>query len=316
MSSVFSPPLDRERLFRGLSERSPWSILCVALRAALHGLNLSLYLHRVAKQKRPSDHTPGLTIDPDALDAVLEELAALPRTHTTVSFDDGYVCSRDYIDARAPRWPALQFAFYVCPQKLERRAGFRWDLYEKLALQGRTPALPLDAFLVADADIARENDRADLRGLCDEPMFAMVSVDQAKDLTRHRNVVLGNHSNCHLPLSKLSAADSAAEIAQSTADFVRLFGPAERFAFPFGYPHAHFGEREVQALRAHGYREIWSTKESPYPAARATPGAVMPRVQLLGTWSPKHMLLWVIHRALVYRARSVRGHAEGSLFPL
>jgi hypothetical protein len=36
-------------------------------------------------------------------------------------------------------------------------------------------------------------------------------------------------------------------------------------------------------------------------------------VQLLGTWSVKHMLLWIVQRSAVYRFRHARGVSYGEM---
>ena len=292
------------------------SVLRAMMRESLRGLNLALYLHRVAEAHRPTDRVPGLTIKGSSLDVVLGELSALaPITQTTVTFDDGYKDAADYVDTRAPRFSSLRFLFNVCPQKAEQRAGFRWDLHEHLRGTGGHAPDNVDQFLRENADVANENAREELKGLADREPFRLATVDEVKALARHSNVSLGNHSNCHFPLCRLNDEDLQRELESSKRDFERHFGPMRHFAFPFGFPGVHFGRREITLLRNLGAERIWSTKESPYASQGQTPGAVLPRVQLLGTWSVKHMLLWITQRATVYRFRRARRVEHGD-FPL
>jgi hypothetical protein len=307
--------VDRDPLFDEISRRLPMPVLRALLRESLRDLNVALYLHRVSETHRPTDTTPGLTIKGSALDVVLDELSALaPRTRTLVSFDDGYADAAAYMDSRAPGFAKLSFLYNVCPEKAERRAGFRWDLYEQLRVQGQTSAQQeIDRFLWEGANVDAENTRPELGALADTQAFRLATVDEVKALLRHPNVALGNHTNCHFPLARLDDAQMQRELENSKAAFERLFGKMRHFAFPFGYPGRHFGQREVTALRALGAEHIWSTRESPYANAWVTPGAVYPRIQLLGTWSVKHMLLWIAQRASVYRVRRARGQSHGEL---
>ena len=51
---------------------------------------------------------------------------------------------------RAPRWPEVEWLYFVCPQKTERRVGFRWDLAE--VLRRERPSLDGDSILFAPVD--------------------------------------------------------------------------------------------------------------------------------------------------------------------
>lgn len=300
--------MGRDGAFDQISRRLPMAVLRAMLRESLKDLRLALYLHRVGETHRPSDPAKGLQIKGSALDVVLDELAALSRTQTMVHFDDGYQDAARYVDSRAPRFRNIHFVFNVCPEKLEHRAGFRWDLLE----EQRVSKPPVDV-LWDGADVSKENQRQELRALGDAPQFRLASVEEVKQLARHENVALGNHTNCHFPLSRLSDAALDHELKESTAMFERLFGKMSHFAFPFGYPNMHFGMREVTALRAMNAEHIWCTRESPYEPSWSRPGAVLPRIQLLGTWTVKHMLLWIIQRSAVYRVRKLRGVTKGDL---
>jgi hypothetical protein len=297
---------------------SEHATLRVALRAALRNLDLTLYLHRVGAS-RPYDPNPGLSVDAAVIDDVIAFLLdALPSTRLTVSFDDGYADAIAYVESRAQRFSRADYLISICPQKLERRAGFRWDWLETLREQGATVA-DYDAFIYAHYDVATENDRPELRRLADLPQFRLATVEEVRAVARQPNVRLANHTNCHLPLRALSAAEAARELSDSTADFRRLFGDAARdFTFPCGWPGRHFDASHVQLLRMLGLERLHTTRESPYSPNILQPGVVLPRVQLLGTWTRQQMLTWILRRALVFRLRSMtdRRPASAREFPL
>jgi hypothetical protein len=307
-------PDTRDPAFDEVSRRLPIGLLRAILRESLRDLSLALYLHRVNETHRPTDATKGLTIKGTSLDVVLDELSALaPHTKVTVSFDDGYEDAVEYVSSRANRFADLRFLFNVCPEKLEQRAGFRWDLLEQLRSKNATPEGRPDQFLWQGARVAEENSRKELIGLGDTEPFRMASIAQVQALAKHPNVELGNHSNCHFPLARLDDEEMDREIRTSKAMFERHFGPMRHFAFPFGYPGLHFGMREVALLRELGAEHIWCTKESPYASSWDKVGAVLPRIQLVGTWTVKHMLLWIAQRAAVYRIRRARGVSLGEI---
>ena len=81
------------------------------------------------------------------------------RDWLRLSFDDGYRDAGDYIRTRAPRFPQVQFDFFICPEKTEARAGFRWDLVEQSNLEKTLLATP--------ADVESENLRPELRALAE-----------------------------------------------------------------------------------------------------------------------------------------------------
>ena len=112
----------------------PKPALIALLRASLGDFALSLCLHRMAERGRASDWQPGLNMPSAELDSLIDLLLA-SRTGDgrwlTVSFDDGYEDSARFIASRSPKYPGVDFMFFVCPEKLETRAGFRWDLAEE-----------------------------------------------------------------------------------------------------------------------------------------------------------------------------------------
>lgn len=279
------PHLNRDLLAAEFGGVLPRPVLAAALRLGLAGRSLTLCLHRVAPDFR--DETP-LRVREDVLDEVIEVLLQARPGHPggwlTVSFDDGYEDAVRYVASRAPRWPEVEFLLFVCPEKSERRAGFRWDL--------RTPVerpFELDA----------ENARADLL----EVGTLLASVADLRALASRANVRLGNHTNLHAPASRLPAEVAREDYRRSSADFVRLFGPLHDFAFPFGTPGEHFDATHVAMLRELGAPMVWTTLPGAWGPGEATPGAVMPRCPLVGRRSADELLGWLGAKVLKQRVR-------------
>ncbi len=271
----------------------------------LSGFGVSLCLHRVGDH-RPTDWQPGLNITINTLDALVELLlGARPASKErwlTLSFDDGYADAADYIATRAPLFPTVEFTFFVCPEKLEKRAGFRWDAAE-MAMRNGTPPETAKGLLDAPVDPASENARADLKPLADAPDFALATLEQVEALAAVPNVRIGNHTNLHLNAGTLSDGEARNEYLRSTETFTRLFGPAGQFAFPFGTPRYQFNERHVEMLRSLGSFEIWSTEPRPYRLDERRPGAVLPRFPVNGRQSAKAIAGWIAGRAVNHRLR-------------
>jgi peptidoglycan/xylan/chitin deacetylase (PgdA/CDA1 family) len=276
------------------------------LRAALDGLSLALCLHRASPAARPGEFQPGLDMRPEAIDALLELLlSARPgpaRGWLTVTFDDGYQDAARYLASRAGRFPEVRFLFFVCPQKLEQRAGFRWDLVEQELRGGRAREEAL-ALLDAPTELEGENARPELRALAARPEFALAGLEEARALTRLPNVELGNHTNLHIPSARLPLEVARADFERSGADFERLFGPLKHFAFPYGTPRAHFRAEHVALLRALGPFDIWSTESRPY---RPGEGGVLPRFPVDGSRSPAALAGWLAARAVDFKVRGRR----------
>jgi len=289
----------------------PRPALEVGVGAALAGLGVSLCLHRVAERPRATDWQPGLAIAPSTLDDLLELLLSRrPGTSAhwlSLSFDDGYRDAAEYVRTRAARFPSVEFFFFVCPAKVERRAGFRWDLVEQRLIAGTPRAEALE--LLASPHLnATENTRADLRGLADVPEFAMATPDEVRALAALPNVIVGNHSNLHASPVTLPDAEAAADYRASRDDFERLFGRQRHFAFPFGTPQHHFQRRHVELLRALGDFTVWTTEARPYRLSERRPGAVLPRYPVDGQRSAAELAGWLAARALAYRLRGTRHH--------
>src|SRR4051794_1031549 len=95
----------------------PALALKTVLAGALRGLGVSLCLHRIAPRPRPTDWQAGLSIPAHELDALIELLLEAKPARLSVTFDDGYREVATWLAARAPRFPQVDFTFFVCPEK-------------------------------------------------------------------------------------------------------------------------------------------------------------------------------------------------------
>lgn len=277
----------------------PEPALKVLLAGALQGLGVSLCLHRVAARPRPTDWQRGLSMPAPELDELIGLLLWARPGRLSITFDDGYRDAAAYIRSRAPRFPGVDFVFFVCPEKAELRAGFRWDLFE----QSRAADT-----MSAPADVAKENHRPELRALCELDDYALSTIDELKALSKLPNVQLGNHTSLHLSSSKSPDEVVKADFERSTASFTRLFGAPPHFAFPFGTPRHHFEQRHVDWLRALGPFPIWTTEARPYRMDELRPGGVLPRFPVDGSQDARSLAGWIAARALAFRTRGTRHH--------
>ncbi|MGA9525603.1 MAG: hypothetical protein WBV82_29360 [Myxococcaceae bacterium] len=287
----------------GLSE----SQLRSFARYSLNGASVALCLHRVAQTRRPGEWDPSLTIAPGELDALIEFLLSTrPRTQSwlTVAFDDGYEDAAQYILTSIDRFPTVEWIYFVCPEKIEHRVGFRWDLFE----QKQKAGIPVDfdAVMFGDLDVEAENRRSDLKGLCTLPEYRLADVDLCRELHRLPRVSLGNHTNGHFCQTLLTLNQASEEYRRSVSDFARLFGPQSHFAFPFGTPQESFEQRHVSELRARGSFTIWSTEQRPYAPGERKPGAVLPRYPIDGTRTWRQSAFSIALYAAKWRMRGTR----------
>ena len=285
----------------------PGPALKKLLAAAVRGLGISLCLHRVSARPRSSEWQKTLSIPAYELDELLELLLSAGPARLSVTFDDGYSDAAGYLRTRAARFPTVDFTFFICPEKAEVRAGFRWDLVEE-SLKRREPRETAMALLKAPADVTKENARPELRALTGSQDYALCTVEELKELTALPNVRLGNHTNLHL--SSANAPDEVvrADFEHSTAAFTRLFGAPTQFAFPFGTPRFHFQQRHVDWLRALGDFPIWTTEARPYRLVEVKPQAVLPRFPVNGTKNASTVAGWIAARSFSFRARGTKHH--------
>ena len=289
----------------------PGPALRTLLAGALQGLELSLCLHRVAARRRASDWQPGLSMPAPELDTLIELLlSSRPgpgQGWLSVTFDDGYADAAQYIRSRAPRFPGVEFIFFVCPEKAQLRSGFRWDLVEEALKSGRAAEAAV-SLMDAPVEVEGENHRADLRALCELPDYTLCTVEELRELATIPNVSLGNHTSLHLSPAKSADELVKADFERSTATFTRLFGPPRHFAFPFGTPRAHFAQRHVDWLRPLGNFPIWTTESRPYRLAERAPGAALPRFPVDGDKDAHTLAGWIAARSLDFRLRGARHH--------
>jgi hypothetical protein len=281
---------------------APVSVLRFLYQRATAGFSVGVCLHRVQDQRRASDPYPQTTATAKDIDTFLRIAATKVESATprlSMCFDDGYEDSAAYVGSRAPLYPTVEWAFFVCPEKIKKKAGFRWDLYELMgANKGRTG---LRAALRKDLAVAAENDRADLKEVARHPSFALASEERCKELQKLPNVTVGNHTNTHFNLATLPRDESSLDLRSSTHDFEAAFGAMRQFAFPFGVPGLHFSREHVELLRSLRNPIMWSTEERPYRATERGPGSVLPRMVFRGVWGGKAMALWTSYCALRHR---------------
>jgi hypothetical protein len=278
----------------------PPSILRLALGRALFGTELSLCLHRIRFEGGPDSAVWETMIDAAELDELLEILlAARPNAGKwlTICFDDGYADAGRYIESRAPRFPTVTWLLFVCPEKLVKRAGFRWDLPK---------GAPGSDVFGPPLDVRAENDRTDLRALGDRADCRLMTVEECRRVVLQPNVFLGNHTNCHFRQALLTLEDSRYDVEKSRREFEDLFGPTEHFAFPFGTPGLEFGDSHVGLARDCGYTRVWSTEPRPFYSEEGSTGA-LPRYPIFGTWPAAKNALLILMQALKWRWRGRKG---------
>ncbi len=301
---------DTDRLLARTGAFTPRRCLRSGLTLSLGNLHVGLCLHRVGRP-RPSSWVPFLTIPEEELDALVELLlASRPRASgrwLTVTLDDGYEDAAAWVEARADRYPEVEFLLAVCPEKAEKQAGFRWDLVEAAIVQG-TPRREAQQLFAAPCDVERENDREDLRRLAERPEFRLATVERLRTLTRRENVALANHSNTHMRFTRLDPVQARLDLDRSHCDFARLFGSQRHFAFPFGTPRLEFDESHVALLREHGDFLVWSTEARPFHPGERRLGAVLPRFPVPGAWNHRSIAAWIAGRTALFRGRGTPHH--------
>lgn len=292
----------------------PSSMIRKVFRRTTSGYGLAVCVHRVGHLgRRRFNPAPEMTTEPESLDRLLELVQQSGRKGTfAMTFDDGYADSVAYVAACAPAHPGIQWLVFVCPEKLRRRAGFRWDQYE-LRRRRNQPTKPFWEFMGQDLDATRENLRPALHEVAARTEFRLATVDACIRVARLPNVSLGGHTNAHFNLCLMTDEDAQRELRTSTEDFERTFGRRlTHFSFPFGNPGEHFGERHSVYLKGLRDTVMWSTQQRPYELTVESEVAVLPRFAFPGTWSGEQMVLWMSLQAM--RAR-LRRHASAARRP-
>lgn len=280
--------LDWDRIARAAALPLPHARVWDLFHRAVVDLNVALCLHHVSRR-----HRDELTMPEAELDQFLEQACASPRRERwlTVTFDDGYDDACHYVETRARRFQNVEFLLFVCPEKIVRRVGFRWDLP---VVDDTTPRDP-----------RRENERPDLRDAARLHDCQLASLARCRRLRRLENAEVGNHTNCHFRAAALSADEVERELRTSSEDFARLFGPQRHFAFPFGKPEEDFGAREIEILRSLGPHVVWTTARRPYLPAHRRPGAVLPRFPVDGRARAEQLAFWIALLSLRAQARGL-----------
>jgi peptidoglycan/xylan/chitin deacetylase (PgdA/CDA1 family) len=247
------------------------------------GAAIATVFHQIIDERRPNEATAFCNeLRPD-FHAIVEFIASLhnakKETDLWITFDDGYAAAAEVLDEIAPAFPAIQFVYFVCPQKTSARVGYRWDSWEQ---QHDHPSGPPEFVTFARGPVTlEENSRLDLREAAADERFRLATVEQCRALTRHSNVALGNHTNRHIELTTMSDSEAEAEIRDSTNVFSELFGIPKHFAFPYGTPGVSYNDAHVALLRSLGYQYLWSTEAMGFSATEAH-SITIPRIPING----------------------------------
>jgi len=293
-----------------LGSRTPRRALRLALQASLGDLRVALCLHRVGEPPVGA-FLPSMTIPERDLDELVELLLGSRSSGDrwlSLTFDDGYADSVDYVASRASRFPEVEFLLFACPEKAERQAGFRWDLVDRDVRAGRDLEEAWNDHMERPRDVLRENEREELRAVAALPDYRLATPDEIRSAARRENVAIGNHTNCHFKSCDLSRADLGVDVERSQADFARLFGAPAHFAFPYGWPLFDASHVEVVAARTAG--PIWSTTRRPYRAREREGRSPLPRFPVDGRWGARGTAGWIAGRAVACRARGPRHGVE------
>ena len=285
----------------------PEAALRALLRATLGDRLLALCLHRIGDSPwlRAATIAP-CTIAAERLDRLIELLlASRPSAASwlSVTFDDGYDDAASYVASRAQRYARVEFIFFVCPEKTERGAGFRWDAVDEATRAGHRPSPGL---VGTPSDVRLENEHEALRGLGRRHPYRLADVESVRALARLPNVTLGNHTNGHFRPCLLTDEQASVEYSRSAEDFGRLFGPAQHFAFPYGTPYFDVEPRHARIAAALGGPLLWSTEGRPYERAERRPGALLPRFPVDGTMDHRQIATQVAVRSALFRLRGKR----------
>ena len=274
----------------------PVPVMRVLLGRVLDGTHVAVCLHRVDDGSRGASTAMDTVIHPSELDQLLGILVAsrpsAAKPWLMVCFDDGYADAAEYVESRLTRFPDVRWLFFVCPEKLKKRAGFRWDL---------NPSTAGADMMAPPFDVRTENDRADLRELGDRADCRLMTIEECRKIALQPNVILGNHTNCHFKQTQIPLDDARYDMEVSRREFEDLFGRTDHFAFPFGTPQKEFADEHVRLARGLGYKYVWSVDRRPYfPEEQG----VLPRYPIFGTWPATKTALAILLQAAKWRWRS------------
>lgn len=287
-----------DQIIVAVGDMIPLTLAARAVSATVGDARLALCMHRVGEYDG-SRVRADVTCPADTLDAIVTALldtrSAKREPWLTVTFDDGYLDAVEYVRSRAPRFPSVEWIVFVCPEKAELGAGFRWDVPGASAGAARGAMNP-----------DTENHCPQLRAAGQASDTRVATTMELRRLLAIPNAALGNHTNTHALQVRLSSVQADAEYARSIADFERLFGPQRHFAYPFGTPQHEVTEQHVRLLWTHGDFDVWTTEPRPYTSAERARGAPLPRYSPSGRWSASGVMLWIAAHALRRRLRPRR----------
>lgn len=246
--------------------------------------DVALCLHRVAvDNRRQSDPYPPATIEENKLIQLLDFLENIYKDSKNsffVTFDDGYLDGVQFTKKFASKYPNGIFILFICPEKIQLQAGFRWDLYEEKQLNA---SVKLTKYLNENLDIESENNRSELKEIYQNPKFQLASVEDIKIAANQPNVHIGNHSNCHFNFCNLPNGIWQKEISNSFDNINRVFGKTDYFAFPFGTPKTQFLDEQADYIQEKFKVSVWSTE--PGFISRENPKLVKRRFAISGDQS-------------------------------
>ncbi len=314
--------------------------LDTALAPRQRGAGVILTFHHV-RPESPSilPENAGLSITPVFLDAVLRLIRELDydiipigqmrqrlenpvegRPFAVLTFDDGYLDTRDYA-LPILKQHAAPFAMFVCAGFADRSAPLWWLDLEAAVMRLSNLRLDLPDGTFSAQTVSRKEKLAALRALywrlrvLGEPELRAAVDTLAREagvdslgrvaelcmdwpalraFAAEPLVTIGAHSLSHPRLAKLAAEDARREIAGSRDRIRAELGiDARHFAYPVGDP-ASAGSREYALARELGFDTALTTVPGVIKPAHIAEMTALPRISVNGLFQRQHYVRTLI----------------------
>ena len=244
-----------------------------SIEKTLRSTNLAICLHRITDSDSDRTKNP-LTITSKTLKELLSSLNRIACGSDvgklTITFDDGYMESLEFIQKNQSNYPNLSWIYFICPEKSIKNEGFEWD---------------------------PPNKKAELS-----------SIERCFSAHKKHSIKIGNHTNSHRSISTLSNDEIINEIQLSIKKLKDHNIDHTDFAFPYGYPNVHFTESQSTLIKNEYSRHsidvsLWSTEPYPYPA-KSNP-IIIPRIPILGTEDSTSSLSKILMQSIKLKIRNL-----------
>ncbi len=235
------------------------------------------------------------------IEQIVNQEKPFPKGAVVITIDDGWQSNLDNIVPIAVQYE-VPVAIFVSTEVVEKGSGYWWSYI----MEARKMGLARNSI-----EFFKTLDNEDRVKILEETKTKIqlnreaLTIDQVKDISQSKYVVIGSHSVSHPILPRCSNAESKYEISHSKQAIEEWLEKEVKY---FAFPNGDYSNREISFLKRFGYTLAFSTEQKYLTKEKLSQPYSLPRFmmvegasfeenicRIVGVWPLKHKKKTVVY---------------------